>query len=126
MENRRGIIDKVKGENFALSRGRSFSRSPGNCGKELVSNPYDFASAYGKLDAYEREREWNGWMGHFARVANRDNSSVLAGCYRELSSGMNEAGCRLYLRPRANSPDKAGQTAIGPDARARIVRRALS
>lgn len=63
MENRRGIIDKVKGENFALSRGRSFSRSPGNCGKELVNNPYDFASAYGKLDAYERERESGmaGW-----------------------------------------------------------------
>lgn len=52
-------------------------------------------------------------MGHFARVANRDNSSVLAGCYRELSSGMNEAGCRLYLRPRANSRDKAGKPQSG-------------
>ena len=46
-------------------------------------------------------------------MANRDNSSVLAGCYRELSSGMNEAGCRLYLRPRANSPDKAGKPQSG-------------
>lgn len=58
----------------------------------------------------ERETETEG---HFARVTNRDNSSVLAGCYRELSSGMNEAGCRLYLRPRANSPDKAGKPQSG-------------
>lgn len=58
----------------------------------------------------EREREQaSRRMGHFARVTNRDNSSVLAGCYRELSSRMNEAGCRLYLRPRASSPDKAGK-----------------
>lgn len=46
-------------------------------------------------------------------MTNRDNSSVLAGCYGELSSGMNEAGCRLYLRPRANSPDKAGKPQSG-------------